>query len=133
LPLSRDILPAIAASTKVSSQVAPKAKGYVGNEACQRYAEIYRSYSRTAMARASGPAERELIPGELQHRSSGVHYCVYSENGSAWLRFESPGDPEVRGTRRLLSLLGSGRRGRTYLFEPGRSVIGINLAELYCG
>jgi hypothetical protein len=50
------------------------------------------------------------------HRSCGVHYRVYSENGSAWLSFERPGDPEVRGTRRLLYFIGSGRRGRTYLF-----------------
>jgi tetratricopeptide (TPR) repeat protein len=68
------------------------------------------------MARASGPATQELIPGEFQHAASGVHYRVYTENYDAWLSFERPGDPSVKGTRRLLYFIGSGHRGRTYLF-----------------
>jgi hypothetical protein len=93
------------------------AAGYVGSEACQTcHADIYRTYSQTAMARASGPATQELIPGEFQHAASGVHYRVYTENDDAWLSFERPGDPSVKGTRRLLYFIGSGHRGRTYLF-----------------
>jgi len=41
---------------------------------------------------------------------------VYTEGDAAWLSFERPGDPAVRGTRQLLYFIGSGHRGRTYLF-----------------
>ena len=68
------------------------------------------------MARASGPAAQDLIPGDFQHTASGVHYQIYAENNAAWLRFERRDDPTVRGTRRLQYFIGSGHRGRTYLF-----------------
>ena len=94
------------------------ASGYVGNAACARcHASIYESYESTAMAHASGPAMDALTPAEFTHKESGVHYRIYSENGRAWLSFERPGDPEVRGRRELLYYIGSGRRGRSYLFE----------------
>ncbi len=91
---------------------------YVGNQACARcHAAIYESYRRTSMARASGPAIDGFMPAEFTHKNSRVHYRIYSENGRAWLSFDRPGDPEVRGTRELLYYIGSGRRGLTYLFE----------------
>jgi len=108
-------LPALAQHAPDSAPVA--ARDYVGNEACKScHADIYRSYSLTAMARASGPAAQELIPGEFQHAASGVHYRVYTEGDAAWLSFERPGDPALRGKRQLLYYIGSGRRGRSYLF-----------------
>jgi predicted CXXCH cytochrome family protein len=108
-------LPALAQHAPDSAPLG--AKDYVGNDACKScHADIYRTYSLTAMARASGPATQQLIPGEFQHAASGVHYRVYTENDAAWLSFERPGDPSVRGTRRLLYFIGSGHRGRTYLF-----------------
>ncbi|MFZ0772116.1 MAG: tetratricopeptide repeat protein [Candidatus Sulfotelmatobacter sp.] len=92
--------------------------GYVGNEACSRcHSAIYQSYQRTSMARASGPAIDALTPAEFTHKESGVQYRIYSENGRAWLSFDRPGDPQVRGKRELLYYIGSGRRGRSYLFE----------------
>ncbi len=92
--------------------------GYIGNEACARcHAAIYESYQRTAMAHASGPALDALIPADFTHKESGVHYRIYAEAGRAWLSFDRPGDPEVQGKRELLYFIGSGRRGRTYLFE----------------
>jgi predicted CXXCH cytochrome family protein len=97
---------------------APVDKSYVGSAACKTcHDQIYKSYSATAMARASGPATQDLIPGDFQHRASGVHYRIYAENDSAVLSFERPGDPAVRGTRRLQYFIGSGHRGRTYLFS----------------
>jgi hypothetical protein len=69
------------------------------------------------MARASGPAIEALSPAEFAHRPSGVHYRIYTEGGRAWLSFERTGDPSVRGKRQLLYYIGSGRRGRSYLFE----------------
>ncbi len=69
------------------------------------------------MARASGPAIDVLTPAEFTHKESGVHYRIYAEKGRAWLSFERPGDPQLRGKRELLYYIGSGRRGRSYLFE----------------
>ena len=105
------------ASTPIASTPS-KENQYVGSDACKScHAEIYKSYSLTAMARASGPATQDLIPGDFRHAASGVHYRIYAENDAAWLSFERPGDPAVRGTRRLQYFIGSGHRGRTYLFS----------------
>ena len=97
--------------------------GYVGNQACARcHSAIYESYQRTSMAHASGAAIDALTPAEFTHKESGVHYRIYSESGRAggeraWLSFDRPGDPQVQGKRELLYYIGSGRRGRSYLFE----------------
>jgi tetratricopeptide (TPR) repeat protein len=68
------------------------------------------------MAHASGPATENLMPADFVHGKSGVHYRIYTEGGRAWLSFERPGDPAVIGRRQLLYFIGSGRRGRSYLF-----------------
>jgi predicted CXXCH cytochrome family protein len=92
--------------------------GYIGNQACARcHSAIYESYQKTSMAHASGPALDALTPAEFTHKESGIHYRIYGENGRAWLSFDRPGDPEVQGKRDLLYYIGSGRRGRSYLFE----------------
>ena len=89
-----------------------------GNEACQKcHTEIASSYALTAMAQASGPAIDQLIPADFQHAASGVHYRVYAENGAAMMGFERPDHRTVRGTRQLQYFIGSGHRGRTYLFS----------------
>jgi predicted CXXCH cytochrome family protein len=89
-----------------------------GNESCQKcHADIAASYSQTAMARASGPAIDQLMPADFTHAASGVHYRVYDENNAAMLAFDRPDDPTMRGTRRLQYFIGSGHRGRTYLFS----------------
>lgn len=69
------------------------------------------------MAHASGPAIDVLTPAEFTHKESGVHYRMYSEDGRAWLSFDRPGDAVARGKRELLYYIGSGRRGRSYLFQ----------------
>src|SRR5450432_2906310 len=97
---------------------APNQNQYVGNEGCGGcHSEIYKSYMSTAMAQASGPATQHLITGEFQHKPSGVRYRVYEENGDAWLSFDRSSQPEVHDTRKLLYYIGSGHRGRTYLFS----------------
>ena len=68
------------------------------------------------MARASGPATQDFLPGEFQHAASGMHYRVYEEDGDAWLSFERSGENEVHGKRKLQYFIGSGHRGRTFLF-----------------
>jgi hypothetical protein len=69
------------------------------------------------MAQASGPAIDGLITGEMEQRRAGVIYRVDEVDGAAWLSFASRRDPEVRGKRQLRYYIGSGKRGRTYLFS----------------
>jgi Tfp pilus assembly protein PilF len=68
------------------------------------------------MARASGPAEESFISGDFTHEKSAVHYRIYNENGRVWLSFERRGAATVSGKRQLLFYIGSGHRGRSYLF-----------------
>jgi predicted CXXCH cytochrome family protein len=85
---------------------------------CHR--EIYERYRRTPMANASGPAQDGLIPADFFHAASGVHYRVYAQGGQVWLSYQRQGasaDRELSGREELRYFLGSGRRGRTYLFE----------------
>ena len=83
------------------------------------HAGIYASWEKTTMARGSGWAMDGLIPGSFFHQRSGVNYRVDSKNGEARLRYErespAPGDA-LQGEERLEYFVGSGRRGRTYLF-----------------
>ena len=76
------------------------------------------------MARASGPAADGLIPGDFTHRDSGVHYRLFLQDGRAWLSYQRPNAPPERtldGKQELLYYLGSGKRGRTYLFQQERT------------
>jgi len=68
------------------------------------------------MAHASGPAADNLIPADFVHQKSAVHFRIYADGGKVWLNFERPNDAQVRGKRELLYYIGSGRRGRSYLF-----------------
>ena len=74
----------------------------------------------TPMANASGPAASGFIPADFVHSASGVHYRVSDEAGHVWLSYEresaSP-DKALKGRQELLYFIGSGKRGRTYLFE----------------
>jgi len=83
----------------------------------QCHAQITESYKETPMAGASGPAQEGLIAGEVRQRASGIEYRIHEADGEVWLSFSSPSDPEVRGKRRLRYFIGSGEKGRTYLFE----------------
>ena len=50
-----------------AARSAPESE-YVGNEACARcHSSIYRSYSATAMAHASGLARENFIPADFVH------------------------------------------------------------------
>jgi predicted CXXCH cytochrome family protein len=114
---------ALLASVSLFAQSAPEkprqleAYGYVGNDVCARcHAPIFNSYKQTPMAHASGPAEQDLIPGDFVHEKSGVKYRIYKEAGRVWMSFERRGDPAISGRKELLFFIGSGRRGRGYLF-----------------
>jgi predicted CXXCH cytochrome family protein len=82
--------------------------------------EIYDSYQRTPMAQASGAAINGLLPGEFTHAASGVHYRLFLRDGRAWLSYDRPNAPPeyaLKGEQELTYFVGSGRRGRTYLFQ----------------
>jgi predicted CXXCH cytochrome family protein len=84
--------------------------------ACHR--EIYERYRLTPMANASGPALPGLMQADFRHSESGVHYRVYEEEGKAWLSYErDDAARELEGRQELKYFIGSGKRGRTYLFE----------------
>jgi len=103
--------PAPAASPAAAPQ-------YVGNAACRScHEEIHDDYSHTAMARTSGPARPNLIEGAFRHEQSGVEYRVLAEGEKAYLAYERPGDPGMRGRQELAYHVGSNTRGRTFLFE----------------
>ncbi len=103
------------------SAIQPQETGtgkYTGNEACAKcHGEIYKTYAATAMAQASGPAMQGLLTGDFLHAPSRVHYRVYAENGKAWMSFERSGDNDIQGKKELLYFIGTGHRGRTYLFS----------------
>jgi predicted CXXCH cytochrome family protein len=87
---------------------------------CHR--DIYERYSRTPMAQASGVATQGLISGGFTHAASGVRYEVSLREGRAYLRYERndrAGPRQLAGEQALELYVGSGHRGRTYLFENG--------------
>ena len=84
----------------------------------QCHRAIYERYKKTPMANASGPAGDGFIPADFEHADSGIHYRITEEAGRIWLSYER--DEFARmlsGRQELRYFLGSGRRGRTYLFE----------------
>jgi predicted CXXCH cytochrome family protein len=91
------------------------------NSACAScHRQIYDRYRSTPMANASGPATVGLMPGDFRHATSGVHYNVFQEASQAWLSYErddSPKGRELSGRQQLRYFIGSGKRGRTYLFQ----------------
>lgn len=81
---------------------------------------IYERYESTPMANASGPANRGFIPADFVHVASGVHYRITEEGDCVWLDYARDGKSHqeaFRGRQELRYFIGSGRRGRTYLFE----------------
>lgn len=70
------------------------------------------------MAHASGLAQNGVIPADFKHEASGIHYQIAEDAGHVWLHYdrEDPARP-LNGRQELRYFLGSGKRGRTYLFE----------------
>ncbi len=100
-----------------SHPVAEASIHYIGNQACAGcHAAIFNAYQRTPMAHASGPATEDLKPATFVHAQSKVRYQIYSVDDKVWLSFDRPDDPAIKGKRQLLDFIGSGRRGRSYLF-----------------
>ncbi|TCK73951.1 tetratricopeptide repeat protein [Acidipila rosea] len=90
------------------------------DQSCAKcHQQIYDSYEHTPMARASGPAVEGLIPGEFTHAASGVHYRIFEKDDKAWLSYDRPATKghALQGEQELRYYIGSGKRGRTYLFD----------------
>jgi len=81
------------------------------------HAEIYQRYLKTAMASASGDATDALVPGTFSHKPSGVSYTVGIDHGRGYLAYQRDGQQQMDGRVNLDFYVGSGHRGRTYLFH----------------
>lgn len=99
------------------AQNSDRALAVPGQACASCHADIVRRYSDTTMAKASGSAGQGLIPGEFTHAASGVHYRIYEQDGLSWLGFDRNAGESLSGKRELLYFIGSGQRGRTYLFS----------------
>jgi hypothetical protein len=104
-------------------RVEARSKGEVRdpNAACAPcHRNIYDRYRATPMANGSGPAADGFIPGDFVHSASGVHYRVFEDSDRVWISYQrDDASPErtLSGRQEVLYFLGSGKRGRTYLFE----------------
>lgn len=77
-------------------------------------------YNQTPMAHASGSAIDGFVPGEFSDALSGVHYRIFVREGTPWMSFSRDADhgrAPIAGEEQLLYFIGSGHRGRTYLYE----------------
>jgi predicted CXXCH cytochrome family protein len=87
--------------------------------------QIYDRFEKTPMAMGSGLAldgldDEELSAKDLVHAASGVMYRVRVRAGTAYLDFDrAASDPRgaLSGERQLDYFIGSGRRGRTFLYQ----------------
>jgi len=87
---------------------------------CHR--EIYGRYMKTPMAQASGPAVDGMVsvPADFVHKVSGVHYRITESSGMVYLEYDrsdKASGGRLHGEEELRYFLGSGTRGRTFLFQ----------------
>jgi len=85
---------------------------------------IYEKYERTPMARGSGPAVEGLLQGGFLHAASGIRFEVFLQDGKAWMSYNRNSVSEssneliaLHGEKQLIYFIGSGHRGRTYLYQ----------------
>jgi Flp pilus assembly protein TadD len=92
--------------------------------ACAKcHADIFHKYLNTPMANASGQAMERLLPGDFANTASGTKYRIYAEDGAAWLTYDDPQSPPVKGRMRLDYFLGSGHLGVTYLYSMDKYLL----------
>jgi hypothetical protein len=116
LPCLPQSPPNVPASDNSLKSKAPAAMP--GNEACAKcHSAIYATYITKPMARGSGPATQDFLPGEFRDPGSGVFYRVHLEKGDAWLSFNRDGEAPLHGKRKLEYFIGSGHRGKTFVFS----------------
>ena len=84
----------------------------------QCHAAIYERYERTSKAQSSGVAADAFREGSYLNPASGVRYDLHVHNGVPTLGYEriAKGNA-LQGSETLAYYVGSGKRGRTYLFS----------------
>lgn len=111
---------ALRAGGGVGSPAHPQTVGDPDAVCASCHREIYEKYEKTPMARASGPAAAGMILADFLHPVSGVHYRIFERDGRVYLSYERPASASrgpLHGEQELLYFLGSGTRGRTFLFQ----------------
>jgi hypothetical protein len=111
----------------VSAETESAPGSYVGSAACAPcHSAIYKSYSATPMAQASGKVgtvafQENLAQGEFVHSLSGTRYRIFKDQDDYYLEFSkepSPSSPQkLQGRRRLDYFVGSGAAARGYIFS----------------
>lgn len=112
------VLLQLTASASTASSPGPARNSDAACAKCHQ--AIYDSYEATPMAHASGDAADGLLPCEFTHAESGVRYRLSVKDGQAWLSYDRPDPPvgrSLKGEQELEYFIGSGHRGRTYLFQ----------------
>jgi len=114
------LIPEIYAAAK--EPMAQLAVAEAPDAACRGcHQQIYDRYEQTPMARASGRAIDGLREGRFVHGASGVRYQLFRRDGKAWLSYDRQAADKtevgLHGEQELKYFIGSGNRGRTYLFE----------------
>src|SRR5215469_12920505 len=123
LPLVLSVLLLLAGSIYLRRQASVRAAEQVHdpdpNAVCAPcHREICERYRATPMAHASGPAIDGFIAADFNHRASGVHYVIGERDGQVWMSYERDDAARpLNGREELRFFIGSGKRGRTYLFE----------------
>ncbi len=91
---------------------------YVGNSQCALcHQSIYRSYSRHPMALDSGLVDEIPSEGLFSNNPSSIRYRIYKKNDKAFYSYGRAGEPLMHGEQELKYFIGSGKRGRSYLYS----------------
>ena len=72
------------------------------------------------MARGSGSAQSGLLTGGFVDGTSGVKYRVFERDGAVWMSYSrgaATGQGGLSGEHKLEYFVGSGHRGRTFLYQ----------------
>ncbi len=69
------------------------------------------------MATASGPATEGATPGEFSDKESDARYRVFKRDEKVWMNYAREGKGALHGEKELEYYVGSGKKGRAYLFS----------------
>jgi predicted CXXCH cytochrome family protein len=119
--MSSCLMPVVLAGLLTGTSAYAHASSQDPNAACVAcHRDIYERYRHTPMANGSGPAADGFTAADFTHEPSGIHYRIYEDAGRVYMSYDraasAPGGA-LHGRQQLLYFLGSGKRGRTYLFE----------------
>ncbi len=69
------------------------------------------------MARSSGIVGEDFVEDSFRHKVSSIRYRLYKAGGKAFFGYERLEPPAIQGSQQIDYFVGSGRRGRSYLFS----------------